>query len=230
MAIIKKYKSRVVSVQNPAEDIYTVEFAPLNGTYKFNSGQFLHLALDEEYDGSGQWPESRCFSIQTAPYLHTLKITYSVKGGFTKKMQNKIKQDSVVWLKLPYGELFTQEHNKNNTIFIAGGTGITPYLSLFTDERFVQYQSPILYFGFRNKNHDLYDAELLKAREINNSFIVKKTEQVTDGIISIRNILDLHGIDATYFISGPQMMIKVFKDFLISNGVDNQNVKTDDWE
>src|SRR5664280_2881442 len=165
----KKYLSRVVSIKNHFEGIYTLEFESLNGKFKYHPGQFLHLAIDSQYDGSDQWPESRCFSMQSNPLEPTIKITYSVKGKFTRNMVNTIKVGSEVWLKLPYGDLFTQEHNKVNTVFIAGGTGITPFLSLFTDSSFVAYEKPVLYAGFRCEEMNLYFEQIETARKINPS-------------------------------------------------------------
>ena len=80
--LVKKYRSKLIN-SNPFEGIYTLEFESLNGKYKYYPGQFLHLALDQDYDGSGQWPESRCFSMQSNPDQKTIKITYAVKGRFT---------------------------------------------------------------------------------------------------------------------------------------------------
>jgi ferredoxin-NADP reductase len=48
--IIKKYRVRVSSIINPLEGVYTLEFESLNGKFKYAPGQFLHLALDAEYD------------------------------------------------------------------------------------------------------------------------------------------------------------------------------------
>src|SRR5664280_2651995 len=152
--LVKKYRSRVVSIINPFEGIYTVEFESLNGNYKFNPGQFLHLSIDTDYDGSDQWPESRCFSMQSNPDDSTIRITYSVKGRFTLKMELLLRVGSEVWLKLPYGNLFTQHHCKENTVFIAGGTGITPFLSLFTNAAFKEYKNPGIYLGFKNHEYN----------------------------------------------------------------------------
>ena len=127
----KKYKSTVVSVLNLFEGIYTVEFKPDKGKFKYEAGQFLHLALDADYDGTDQWPDSRCFSMMSNPNDETIQIIYTVKGAFTHQMEQTLNAGSKVWLKLPYGDLFQQPHNKDLTVFIAGGTGITPFLSLF---------------------------------------------------------------------------------------------------
>src|SRR3989339_1953531 len=124
MAIVKKYKATVVEINNPLPDIFTISFS-CDKKFQYNPGQFLHLALDES-DGIGQWPESRCFSMQSSPNEKTLKITFAVKGNYTKRIAHELQEGKKVWLKLPYGDLFSQDHSLINCVFIAGGTGITP--------------------------------------------------------------------------------------------------------
>ena len=226
--LAKKYRSKVKSIINPFSGIYTLEFESLDRAYKYSPGQFLHLAIDSDYDGSSQWPDSRCFSMQSNPNEETIRITYSVKGDFTKQMEQNLKVGSEVWLKLPYGDLFTQPHNKINTVFIAGGTGITPFLSLFTHESFNEYINPKIYLGFRSQSYNIYQDELDSS--CNSSKFVKSFYQDTDGVINIEKIFDQNGVEPNYFISGPPAMIKVFKNTLISNGVPAANVLTDDWE
>lgn len=225
----KKYKSIIQSIKNPFADIYTLEFESIDRQFKYHPGQFLHLAIDEVYDGSNQWPESRCFSMQSNPSEKNIRITYSVKGGFTKEMEMELKEGSVVWLKLPYGDLFQQPHNKTNTVFIAGGTGITPFLSLFTHESFNEYINPRIYLGFRTKEHNIYQDEL--KRSTNSSQFVELFYEDRDGIIDIDTIFDQNGVESNYFISGPPAMIKTFKIALIDKKcVPASNVLTDDWE
>lgn len=241
--LAKKYKSQVISIRNPFEGIYTVEFTPERGKYKYSPGQFLHIALDEDYDGSSQWPDSRCFSMQSNPNEETIKITYAVKGEFTQQMEQQLKEGSKVWLKLPYGDLFTQTHNKTNTVFIAGGTGITPFLSLFTHESFNEYTNPHIYLGFRSKDYNIYHDELERmttireifpnscnSNECNSSKFVKSSYENSDGLIDIHSIYSENGSTRDYFISGPPLMIKAFKQSLITNGVPANQVLTDDWE
>jgi len=226
--LAKKYKSTVVSIHHPFSGIYTVEFASERGKYKYLPGQFLHIALDEDYDGSSQWPDSRCFSMQSNPNEETIKITYAVKGEFTHMMEQLLKVGSEVWLKLPYGDLFTQPHNKTNTVFIAGGTGITPYLSLFTHESFNEYINPHIYLGFRSIDYNIYQDELERSCNSNSHMQLYFQDEV--GVIDVNQIFLDNGIDSNYFISGPPAMIKAFKQTLIAKGVPAGNVLTDDWE
>jgi len=227
--IVKKYKSEVVSVENPVADIRTVTLRPLEKTYKYNPGQFLHLALDE-YDPSRPWPESRCFSMQSSPDQETIKITFAAKGKFTARMAAELVPGKVIRVKLPYGDLFSTEHDTRKSVFVAGGTGITPFLSLFTSGVFSAYQEPRLYFGVRSASHNLYADDLEKARGVNPSFQFTLLNEEKDGRLDIKKILAENGPAAVYFISGPPAMIKNFKLCLAENAVPAGNIKTDDWE
>ena len=226
--LAKKYLSEVVSITNPFKGIYTVEFKSLERPYKYAPGQFLHIAIDEEYDGIGQWPESRCFSMQSDPAEEVIRITYAVKGNFTQELEKVLKVGREVWLKLPFGELFTQPHNKTNTVFIAGGTGVTPYLSLFTHESFREYVNPRIYLGYKNEDYYIYQKELAAIQ--NDHAQITIFYENKDGVIDIVKIHEQNGNDSSYFISGPPVMIKIFKNKLIELGVPRENVLTDDWE
>lgn len=226
--LARKYLSEVVSVKNPFSGIYTVEFKSLERPYKYDPGQFLHIAVDEDYDGIGQWPESRCFSMQSDPAEEVIRITYAVKGAFTQEMERVLKPGREVWLKLPFGELFTQPHSKENTVFIAGGTGVTPFLSLFTHESFRDYVNPRIYLGYKNEDYYIYQKELASIK--NDNARITLFFENKDGVIDIARIHDENGNDSNYFISGPPVMIKIFKKKLIGLGVPQENVLTDDWE
>lgn len=229
MAVVKKYLATVSQIKNPIPGIYTVSFEFEKGGFKFKPGQFLHLTLDE-YDPSAAWPESRCFSMQTSPQEEIIKITYAVKGRYTARMEKELKAGSKIWIKLPFGDLFTLDHSLKNCVFIAGGTGITPFLSLFTDDTFNSYKNPSLYFGAKSKDYNLYSGALSQAGKINPGFKVNTIYEDSEGILDIEKIFNENRTLSTYFISGPPLMIKSFRIFLIAQKVDESRIKTDEWE
>ena len=225
--LAKKYKSELISISNPITGIYTLEFKSLGRPYTYHPGQFLHLAIDMSYDGIGQWPDSRCFSMQSNPNNETIIITYAIKGEYTSKMEQELKVGSELWLKLPYGDLFNRNHRKENNVFISGGTGVTPFLSLFTHESFNEYIHPKIYLGFRSRNYNLYQAELDNL--FNSGNVLKVIYQDEDGILDINRIFSDNGTASIYFISGPPLMINSFRTELFKNGVLLNNIITDDW-
>ena len=82
--------------------------------------------------------------------------------------------------------------------------------------------------GFRSKEYNIYQGELNRSR--NSSKFVKSFYEKRDGLNDIAQIFIENSLDSNYFISGPPLMIKLFKNTLIDNGVPAQNVLTDDWE
>lgn len=228
--MVKKYNATIEKIECEIKGVYTVTFSSNGRKFRYSPGQFLHIAIDTEYDGIGQWPESRCFSMQTSPEEEFIKITYAVKGDFTKQMEKKLKIGGEVWLKMPYGELFELGHDKSNTVFISGGTGITPYLSLFTDSSFANYKNPVLYAGFRNIDFNIYSYELNKASLINPTIKLNYIYENVEGVLDINNIYKENGANAIYFISGPPLMIKLFKQNLLAKDVSQDNILTDEWE
>jgi NAD(P)H-flavin reductase len=225
MAIVKKYPATVFAISNYVNGVYTLELESLEKPFKYEPGQFLHLTVDE-YDPAGQWPDSRCFSIQSNPSEKNIRITFSVKGKYTRRMEQTLQKGSKVWLKLPFGNLFSQLHKKENTVFIAGGTGITPFLSLFTHESFNQYNRPHIYLGFRSRLFNIYNEEL----SLINSIDINIQYEDINGIMDINQIFKKNGTKNSYLISGPPTMIKQFRQHLISHGVPLNNVLTDEWE
>jgi len=226
MSIVKKYSAEVVSIENPFDKLFIIKMKSLSGYFKYSPGQFLHLAIDK-YDPSEGWPDSRCFSMQSTTRDDFIKITYAVKGVFTQRMASELTIGKLVTLKLPYGDLFTQYHSKENTIFISGGTGITPFLSLFTNPNFSSYINPCLYAGFRAKKLNLYHDEIEIAKQLNIGLKVKNIYQDEDGILDIKQIFTNSSSGSCFFISGPPLMIKSFRNFLAEQGVGREKIKTD---
>ncbi|MCR4417190.1 MAG: FAD-dependent oxidoreductase [Ignavibacteria bacterium] len=226
MPIIKKYRAKVVEIKKHFDDLITLSLIS-EKKFIYLPGQFLHLALDD-YDGIGEWPESRCFSIQSSPDEKELKITFSVKGNYTKRMREEIQLNKFVWLKLPYGDMFQRNYLKENCVFIAGGTGVTPFLSLFNHNSFYEFQKPKIYLGFRNKNYNVFEIELGNIKNYN--YEMKIFYEDLHGNLNIESIFRENPQSKTYFISGPPLMIKNFKNFLINIGINQNCIITDDWE
>ena len=91
-------------------------------------------------------------------------------------------------MKLPFGDIFQRGHEKTNCVFISGGTGITPFLSLFADSGFSEYIKPILYAGFRNIEYNIFNKELELAKNSNSQFEINIIYQNRSGILDIEKI------------------------------------------
>lgn len=239
MAVVVKIPAMVTLVDKHTEEICTLELKPLKLFPPFKPGQFLHLAVDP-YDPSFPWPESRVFSIASSPSgKDKIRITFIVKGNFTRKMYNDINTGDPLWLKLPYGEFIIEEGKPS--VLIAGGTGITPYIS-FLEQLLERKQSVAhvsLYYGVKEQRQFLYKDLLQNCASqlpgFKGIYYVENTSPSEEtpflpGRIDIENIFSMNNdADIVFYLSGPAGMITAFRKFLKDQGVHSLNIRSDEW-
>jgi ferredoxin-NADP reductase len=161
----------------------------------------------------------------------------SAKGKFTKRMMNEVKEGDIIWIKLPYGD-FVFNNNDNNLVLIAGGTGITPFIS------YLEYcldshndQTIKLYYGVRNPEHLIF-FDLIGQCERHlsrfSSVIYLEDGETTDfrpGILDVEAIYaETSQGTSTYYLSGPRNMINAFRSKLKALGVIESHIRIDEWE
>ena len=238
MATPVKVKALVSNVTKFSKDVVMYDFKPQGRVPLFKSGQFLHLSV-EEYDGIGEWPESRVFSIASSPKNkdEKIKIIVSAKGKYTSKIVSVLKQNDIVWLKLPYGE-FQIKDNDKPIVLVAGGTGISPFIP-FMEQRLLQPASNkvVLYYGIKNEDLIICNELLDKCSSAENNFSThlylenepKNFREASTGILDKEKIFQDNKFHADYYLSGPIEMINNFKDYFIAMGVSENNIFIDNW-
>ncbi len=235
MANPVKIRATVASVVKHTDSVVSYDFVPQGRVPKFRAGQFLHIALDK-YHPDAQWPESRVFSIASSPSVRRekLSVTVSVKGPFTERIFQTLEEGTECWLKLPYGEfLFPSD---KHLILIAGGVGITPYLSLLQQMLEEKSEQKVwIYYGVRSVEHYLF-GELLSRCEAVLPHFRKRVCCEDSSVFDHQGMLDINDIfvslpeNVLFYLSGPFAMITSFKDRLRELGVVRQSIRVDDWE
>lgn len=246
MATPQKLCCQVNKIIDHGDHVYTVDLAPERSLPRFKPGQFLHLTLDD-YDPSGFWPESRVFSIASShAQRNNLRISYSVKGRYTARMENELQKGRMVWVKLPYGDFMIRE--ASNVALLAGGTGITAFIAFIDDLTNQFHNNIILAYGVRkpelliyresidaksrtNKGfHALYFIEADNHEQIDTTN-TQKPEYLT-GYLSLEAIWSrlINPQEVTYYIAGPPAMIKVLTGNLLKKNILPEMIKVDAWE
>jgi ferredoxin-NADP reductase len=217
---------------------YTLELVPERPAPRFLPGQFLHLALDP-YDPSGFWPESRVFSIASAPQnRQSLEITYSVKGRFSSRMESDLHPGSEVWIKMPFGE-FIIDANHPAALF-AGGTGITAFTAFLAGLTPPLKQPVAVFYGARERELLIYrplvERCIASVPGFNALYFLEQAAELAEnerkGFLSIETawpyIADpLH---TRFYLSGPPPMSKALTSQFINAGMDKNQVCVDAWE
>ena len=243
MATPQKIRCTVKKIENHGDHVYTVDLTPERPLPRFKPGQFLHLTLDD-YDASGFWPESRVFSIASSPAQRNhLKISYSVKGKYTTRMENELHEGMSVWVKLPYGDFVIQD--TNNVVLLAGGTGITAFIAYIDGLSNELNGNVFLGYGARKIELLLYRNLIDAKAKVNERF--RSFYFVEDGSENLnysesnkcqRGCLSLETIwnqlqspsETTYYMAGPPAMIQNITANLQNKGIEPEKIKIDAWE
>lgn len=237
MATAQKLRCQVTRLVDHGERVYTVELRPERPAPRFRPGQFLHLALDD-YDPSGFWPESRVFSIASAPAQRDLlRISYSVRGRFTARMERELAEGRRVWVKLPYGDFIIED--TSDIVLFAGGTGITAFTAFLDGLPSTFGHTVTLAYGARTPELLIY-RDLLTARAalipaLRTCYFVERGEPAPDRVIGRLSVeavwphIPAPG-QATYYLSGPPVMLRTLTADLRGRGIAAGAIRIDAWE
>jgi len=238
-----KIKCKVLSIDAHGDSVFTIKLKPARRLPRFNPGQFLHLALDSYDPTGGYWPESRVFSIASAPFDSEIIIAYAVKGKFTLRMKEELEVGKDVWVKLPYGHFVVSSAPDEEVILVAGGTGITPFIPFLRKEGSNPSGEKIsLIYGVRRPELLIFGDVIADALSNLNGFRFHAFCEdcanavfqfpMEQGRLTIDAILraTTDPTKAVFYLSGPVEMITTFKNGLRDTGITDTKIHIDEWE
>jgi predicted ferric reductase len=128
-ARLKRRPHRVIEVKQEADRVWTLKFAPPRGEPRFDflPGQWQFVTL---LRGRGLQVEEHHFTISSSPAekdFHT--STIKELGDFTSTI-GQTRPGNLAVLHGPFGIFSHTRHpERRNLVYIAGGIGITPFMS-----------------------------------------------------------------------------------------------------
>lgn len=147
---INQHLCEVISVRHLTESTYVLRF--YRNEFDFQAGQYLVLGIPE----TKQKREYSIYSSVTAPYLEVL--IKEVENGFLSKKFQKLKAGDFVQIEGPFGYFVLDERKipDRKFLFIASGTGISPFHSMVLSNPHLNY---ILLHGVKSGSEG-YDREI----------------------------------------------------------------------
>jgi ferredoxin-NADP reductase len=230
LAVVRKIPCTVETVVHHCDRVYTVVLRPDATAPRFKPGQFLHLALDA-YEPAGFWPESRVFSIASAPIQRDLlSITYTVRGAFTARMESELAEGRRVWIKLPYGDFIVSV--EGDAVLFAGGTGITAFTAFLESRLNTSGARILLCYGARSEELLVYGDLADECSRCIPGFEARMFAEDRDGRLSVEAVSDVIAElrDPAFYLSGPHAMLDALTSQLKGRGVPGEAIKTDAWE
>ena len=232
--IKQKYAGKfyVQGIKNETKDTFTLALKP-EKAFLFKAGQFCFLRLkkDKLY---GRHP----FTISSSPKEDGLRFTLKLTGKFTKAL-SELKNGEEVIVDGPFG-IFTIEDRSKDLVFIAGGVGIAPFMSMLRNKiEDNKTQNITLLYGSKTKEDIIYREQLDDIKKdwfkrvyvLSDTFSFSKTYESETGYINkeiikkyVRNINS-----SLFYICGPEPMKNTIKKALNELGVNKQSIATEDF-
>jgi predicted ferric reductase len=204
-----EYKIRKISVLNP--DIVGIEMESKDKVMKFQPGQFVFAS----FISSGISAEIHPFTISSAPAETNLKLIIKSLGDYTNKLK-ELKIGEMAMLEGPFGRFSYKNYLNKNQIWIAGGVGITPFISMAKSLEDDSYKID-LYYCTKEKSEAVMLDELLKISSIYKNFKIIPWYSGEQGHISGQKVSELSRSVANkeIFLCGPIIfMTNLRKQFL----------------
>jgi predicted ferric reductase len=154
-----RVRFRVNGVDRETHNVWTLTLEPEKGeVFPYRPGQFAFLTLRREGFRSEEHP----FTISSAPTREgALTFTIKESGDFTRTIGRTRPGDGAL-LQAPYGRFSSSLWPEAKSfIFIAGGVGITPIMSMIRFMRETGDSRPaVLIFGNRTEGDIVFREEL----------------------------------------------------------------------
>lgn len=155
---------RIASRERLAGRMWRLRLRPLGheGLRRFEPGQFAWLSFGQHPIRLAEHP----FSIASAPGSEELEFAIKELGDFTSKI-GELSPDTCVYVDGPYGAFsIDRQPQAKGFVFIAGGAGIAPILSMIRAMAARGDLRPaVLFYGNRNLQRTAYRAELAALAE-----------------------------------------------------------------
>ncbi len=232
IAEVRSNPYEVVEVKQEAEDIWSLFFKGRRFNYK--PGQFMFIQLLRE----GRLSSPHPFTISSPPTREHLSITPKELGDFTSTIK-ETRTGDLAFIDAPYGVFSFLNYNSSELVFIAGGVGITPFISML---RYIYDQQldrkVTLFWANRGEKNLCFRDELAEMeREMPKFSMVPVMSNQPDwpgvkGRLSGKIILEhLGGLeDKTFYVCGPPAMSKAIIEQLKELKVPPQKIKSELFE
>ncbi|HMN20988.1 MAG TPA: FAD-dependent oxidoreductase [Ottowia sp.] len=235
------YSTRLVSREEVARGTLAFHLEKPAG-FEFRPGQAMDVILPGAAD-SGSADARHTFSIVSAPHEPELVFATRMReGSVFKRALGALADGAPLQLDGPFGSLVLHRKPTRAGVLIAGGIGVTPFMSMLRHAVHVgSEQDLVLLYSNRRPEDTAFLAELQALARSNPRFrlLVTMTDmahssQAWDGATGL---IDADFIrraaeglaEPIYYVSGPPAMVEAMRDTLEDAGVDEDDVRSEEF-
>ena len=234
------YKTRLQKKEEIADGTMAFHFEKPEG-FAFKAGQFGDFTLINpgETDDEGN---IRGFSLASAPYEEDLMVATRMRDTAFKRVLKTMETGTEVSLDAPYGSFTLHNNARTPAVFLTGGIGVTPVRSIVLQATHDNLPHKIfLFYSNRRPEDTAFLDELVEAQAKNPNYTfigtmteMEKSDRKWDGETGYINkaMLEKHVGDLTlpiFHLAGPASMVTAMRKTLNEAGVDDDNIRTEEF-
>lgn len=216
----KKLEYKITSVTNKELGITEVLMKPVSESIEYLAGQFAFFTFPNLSN-----KEQHPFTISSHPSDKNLRITVKSLGDYTDALHSKVNIDDTVLLEGPYGHFSSSHIKEKEQIWIAGGIGITPFLSLAKN---IHSNNVSLFWCVNDTEEAIYKNELeeIASKNPNLNFTIWSSKE--SGYLTVDK-LNIDDYSKGYLICGPSALKEAIVTQLKEKGVSNQHIYDEEF-
>lgn len=220
--LIKRYRYEVGEVNNFTDDVIEVVLKPLGTRMEFTPGQFAYISFESDAVDA----EAHPFSFSNANDSPYLRFTIKSLGDDTTNMRN-LKQGVKAFVEGPYGQFSFKSLSRKRQVWIAGGIGITPFLSMARSFSGAEQYDIHFFYGTDTLESAVFLQEFMDiTRHLPANFRTTVVSKDISGFVTVsllkKSLGDLRDFD--YMVCGPPTMMRSLREQLILEGVPDDHI------
>ncbi len=217
---------RVDGVNRLSGTVVEVSLAAAGRRLNHRAGQFLFV----RFPTTGSLREAHPFTISSSPGEDNLRLTVKASGDFTQELFDILQEGTEARLEGGYG-MFDFRTGGEQQVWVAGGIGITPFLSWLRDLDGSAGQRIDLYYSTRTPDEALFREEIEAAGAKYSTFRAHFIHTNADGHLSAQKVALSSGPVAgkDIYLCGPYPMIEALKAQFIQQGVPARKIHYEEF-
>jgi ferredoxin-NADP reductase len=235
------YTATLESREEVAEGTMAFQFRKPNG-FEFTPGQAIDLVLPGKATGANDQNVRHAFSIVSAPFEDQLVVATRMRDSVFKRALKSLAVGSPVTIDGPFGSLGLHNDRTRAGVFIAGGIGITPFVSMLRQANHEHLPHRlILLYSSRRPEDAAFLVDLQQLEEQNDQFRLVAT--MTDMHLSSRTWPNHTGMITAdlvasvvgdlpkpiIYVVGPPGMVEAMRQTLHQGGIDNDDIRSEEF-
>ncbi|MDO8482613.1 MAG: FAD-dependent oxidoreductase [bacterium] len=225
------YYVRLIRQKEIAKDTRLFEFTKPKG-FACRAGQSLDVVLNAEHPEKKM---SQTFTIVSAPKVKTISVAMRMRKSAFKKKIGKLRVGDRVAIEGPFGSFTLYADETKPAVFIAGGIGITPFISIlreiFDPFRKAKPSEITLFYSNRTKKDAAFFEELRRYAAQYKNFVFVPIFSALSGRISKKLLKKQIGKvkNQIFYIAGTLGFVTAMREAVLALGVQEDNIRTDEF-